>query len=649
MTILYFILAAAALGILVFIHELGHYFVAKKMGMTVETFGIGFGRPILKWRWHDVDWQLGWLPFGGYVKIAGMEFGKKEKETHKEPYDIPNGFFSKAPWRRIFVAIAGPLANFILALLIFVAIWAMGGREKPFSDYTQIIGWVDPKSELYALGVRPGDVITEYNGKPFTGSKDLLYAAMLGGKEVTLSGYHIDEKTGKETSFTHTIETYPAPFSIDGILTTGITATARYLIYDNLPNGAVNQLPEGSPMESSGISYGDRLVWADGEILYSMDQLSYILNSEQALLTIKRGDYFFLSRQPRVYARDLLLPEYVQNELIDWQYEVGLKNRWQQMRILPYIVSIEGYVEAPLEFIDKESYLEAFPLHPYSPQLEQSLQPGDRILAVDGKTIDKGYNILKLLQTHRVQLMIESNMPGDKQISWKDENKIFQNSLNFNKIQKLAQNVGIKNSNRNLGNLALLNPVEPKRMDQFVLSHEAQDRIKSEFEKQKEEIESIRNQEKRMQALYYLNKSHQKLLLGIYLQDRLVDYNPNPIRLFGHVFTETWQTLKALVMGYLHPKWISGPIGIVQVIHHGWQLGISEALFWIAAISVNLGFLNLLPIPVLDGGYICLALWEQITRRRLKAKTMERLIIPFVVLLIGLLIFLTFQDLTRLF
>ncbi len=128
MTILYFILAAIGLGILVFIHELGHYFVAKKMGMNVEIFSIGFGKPLFKWRWHQVDWQLAWLPFGGYVKIAGMEFGKKDKFTYNDPYSIPNGFFSKSPWRRILVACSGPFANFILAFLLFAAIWAMGGR-----------------------------------------------------------------------------------------------------------------------------------------------------------------------------------------------------------------------------------------------------------------------------------------------------------------------------------------------------------------------------------------------------------------------------------------------------------------------------------------------------------------------------------------
>ncbi len=79
------------------------------------------------------------------------------------------------------------------------------------------------------------------------------------------------------------------------------------------------------------------------------------------------------------------------------------------------------------------------------------------------------------------------------------------------------------------------------------------------------------------------------------------------------------------------------------------MLGVKEALFWMGVISLNLGILNLLPIPVLDGGHICFSLFEMVTKRRLKAKTMERLIIPFVVLLIGMIVFVTYHDLSRIF
>ena len=653
MTVLYFVLAAVALGILVFFHELGHYLVAKWTGMNVEIFSIGFGKPFLKWRWNNVDWQLCWLPFGGYVKIAGMEFGKKDKQNYTEPYDIPNGFFTKSPLKRILVACSGPCANFILAFLIFTAIWALGGREKPFADFTRIVGWVDPHSELYALGVRPGDVITHYNNKPYTGSKDLLYATMLGGKEIELKGFHIDYKTNEKTPFTYTVESYPAPNSINGILTTGIASGARYLIYDKFPDGSSNPLPEGSPLLGSGIAYQDRLVWADGEYLFSMEQLSNIINNGKTLLTVKREGKLFLTRQPRVSIGDLVLPTYVRNELIDWQYEMHLPQQWKkrahELYMLPFVINSEGYVEAPLEFIDTESKRNALPVHPYSQNLERPLLAGDRIVAVDGVFANKGYQILELLQQHRVHLIVERETPLSSKVSWQDEDRIFTQDISYNEIEKIIHTIGNQNPTKSIGRFALLASIEPKPIDQFELSPEAKEQRQREYEIQKEEIQKIRDKGKRAEALRILQQNQHKMILGIALQDRKVDYNPAPWVMFGTVFVETWQTLKALVMGYLNPKWISGPIGIVQVIHHGWTVGIGEALFWIAAISLNLGVLNLLPIPVLDGGYICLSLWELITRRRLRAKTMERLIIPFVVLLIGLLIFLTFQDITRLF
>ena len=235
--------------------------------------------------------------------------------------------------------------------------------------------------------------------------------------------------------------------------------------------------------------------------------------------------------------------------------------------------------------------------------------------------------------------MVDRQVPVEKKVLWKDEDTLFQKVVHWNEIQTIANSIGTPNPVKETEHLALLAPVIPKRSE----------RLKSDLEQTREKIGEIKDPERRAQALHYLEESQNQLILDVIFQDEEVTFNPNPFALFGSIFTETWHTLKALILGYLHPKWISGPIGIVNVIHHGWSLGIGEALFWIGAISLNLGVFNLLPIPVLDGGYICISLWEMITRRRLKAKTIERLIIPFVVLLVAFLIFLTIQDISRLF
>jgi regulator of sigma E protease len=84
-------------------------------------------------------------------------------------------------------------------------------------------------------------------------------------------------------------------------------------------------------------------------------------------------------------------------------------------------------------------------------------------------------------------------------------------------------------------------------------------------------------------------------------------------------------------------------------MQQGLGIGFKEALYWMGLISLNLGIINLLPIPVLDGGHICFSLWEVITRKRIPAKALEKIVFPFVILMIAFFIYVTFQDIIRLF
>src|SRR5207237_11936 len=146
----------------------------------------GFGKPIYSWMKDGVKWQIGWLLFGGYVKISGMEMSEKN-----DIYTIQDGFFSKSPIARIKVALAGPLVNIAFAFLAFAALWSAGGRVKHFSEYTHIIGWVDPYSDLYKKGVRPGDEIVSYNDEPFLSAKDHTVAPLMSGESIEVKGNHV--------------------------------------------------------------------------------------------------------------------------------------------------------------------------------------------------------------------------------------------------------------------------------------------------------------------------------------------------------------------------------------------------------------------------------------------------------------------------
>ena len=120
---LWFIVVAfiAAIGPLVFIHELGHYLVARWCGVGAETFSIGFGREILGWTdKQGTRWKVGWLPLGGYVKFVGdMNPASQSAEADDVPeVDRERAFQYKPVWQRFLIVLAGPLANFLLAIFI---------------------------------------------------------------------------------------------------------------------------------------------------------------------------------------------------------------------------------------------------------------------------------------------------------------------------------------------------------------------------------------------------------------------------------------------------------------------------------------------------------------------------------------------------
>jgi regulator of sigma E protease len=619
------IFAVLGLGFLIFIHELGHYFVARLKGMKVEAFSIGFGKAIYSWKHKGVTWQIGILPFGGYVKIAGMQ-----KEGTLEPHEIRDGFYEKSPWNRIQVAMAGPLVNIGFAMILFLAIWSLGGREKNFSEFTHRIGWVDPTSVLYEKGVRPGDVIQQYDGRDFRGMKDLLIASAMNDDQMHITGYKIDALSGLKTSFNYTLPTYENPyFQKDKLSTIGILSPASYLINQG-------ELPTGSPMLESGILPGDRLLWVDGDPVFSLQQLSSIVNDSTVFLTVERDDEIFQTKVPRVHVDDLKMSGWQRGEVDDWQHEAGIRSRLQDLSFIPYSLSPDARVEHRLDFIDENDQVKAFQ-NCQRCSYFNPLQEGDKILAVDGQAIHSAYDLLRELQTRRVLMIVERSPALLTPVSWKMAESEFEND-NLASMRTIASSIGTNSPVISYGNLHLLRPVTPVPSSQFMRG--------SQLEKS---IDEIKDPQKKTAALKVLETERKQVMLGLVLRDRDVMYNPNPFQQLKDVFQDTWRTLSSLLTGSLSPKYTMGPIGIVTVMQYSWFHGAKEAIYWMALISLNLGIMNLLPIPVLDGGHIVFSLWEMIFKRRIPAKIMERLVVPFVGLLLAFFIFVTFHDISRLF
>ena len=154
MTIVSFIFV---LGVLVFIHELGHFLVAKRAGIFVEKFSIGFPPYIFKRKWGETEYCIGLIPLGGFVKMAG-------ENPEDESTGAENEFMSKSVGARAAVLFAGPFSNYVLAVLIFIGIFYFSG--KPIYEQDKIVvGVLDETKPAYKAGLQTNDIIIGLNGK----------------------------------------------------------------------------------------------------------------------------------------------------------------------------------------------------------------------------------------------------------------------------------------------------------------------------------------------------------------------------------------------------------------------------------------------------------------------------------------------------
>jgi regulator of sigma E protease len=151
----------AVLGLLVFVHELGHFIAAKKSGISVEKFSLGFPPNIISKKIGETEYCIGVIPLGGYVKMKGDIADFADDDT--EPSGEPDEFMSAPVWKRAIVIAAGPIMNFVAALvLFFIIIWAWGNPvARPNSTE---IGIVSPGDPAETAGMRDGDIILSVNG-----------------------------------------------------------------------------------------------------------------------------------------------------------------------------------------------------------------------------------------------------------------------------------------------------------------------------------------------------------------------------------------------------------------------------------------------------------------------------------------------------
>jgi regulator of sigma E protease len=162
----------AVLGPLVFLHELGHYLVGRWCGIRADTFSIGFGREVLGWTdKRGTRWKVGWLPLGGYVQFAGDDDAMST--PHELKQNEPEGSFGAAAlWKRSLTVAAGPVANFIVAIIILAGFAMIYGKPTTLP----VAASVEAGSPAAAAGIVPGDRIVSVDGRAMATFNDILMA-----------------------------------------------------------------------------------------------------------------------------------------------------------------------------------------------------------------------------------------------------------------------------------------------------------------------------------------------------------------------------------------------------------------------------------------------------------------------------------------
>jgi regulator of sigma E protease len=162
------LLGLIGLGLVVFVHELGHFLAARLVGIDVEAFSIGWGKPILKRKIRGVEYRLGMFPLGGYCKMRGEnEFQEAWENRRREISPVPGTFFGANPFRRILVAFAGPFFNLLFAVLVLSVIWGAGFEVNTLGNRIILaseLGEPDQNYPANQAGLETGDRIISING-----------------------------------------------------------------------------------------------------------------------------------------------------------------------------------------------------------------------------------------------------------------------------------------------------------------------------------------------------------------------------------------------------------------------------------------------------------------------------------------------------
>jgi regulator of sigma E protease len=536
-----FIAFVVVLGILIFVHELGHFLVAKGFRVGVEKFSLGFGPKLIGKRVGETEYLLSAIPLGGYVKMVG-----EDPKEPLSPEDEARSFNHQPLSRRFLIVAAGPVSNILFALFIFMGMFMAG---YPSEDTT--IGLVEKDSPAWQAGIRGGDHVLAVNQDPVRLWEELAEKIReSAGKALTL------EIARGETHFDVTV--HPTLRDEKNIFGEEKEQSVIGIVHHSLAP-VVGISDPTSPAGRQGLKTGDLVVSVNGQEVKTFPKLEEILDHEMGnrlVFTVRRGD-----------------KEIKQTvELTPGETEAFQAKERDPLTVLG-ISSAELFVKDVLSG---------------SPAEKAGIKAGDRILAVKGQSVER---------FTKLQEIISENPNVSLPIELVREGKI----LKLTVVPEEAQVKDAMGQKVPMGKIGILSSYRPQPGPTLSIRY-------------------------------------------------------NPFVAFYKGLLMTWDITKLilislvkLIQHVIPAETIGGPILIAQLAGQQIQYGLLELLKFLALISINLGILNLLPIPILDGGHILFFAIEGMLGRPLSMQKREIAQQIGLFLLISLMIFAFYNDLMRVF
>lgn len=545
--------ALIAIGVLVVVHEFGHFLAAKLFKVGVPVFSVGMGPRIFGFWWRGTDYRLSALPIGGYVQLEGADpFGEEDFEGPAAP--LENNFMHKPVWQRLIVLFAGPAANIVLPVLIFTLLF-MGG----YPEYRPELGMVSYDSPAWHAGLRDGDVVLAVDDLKVRSWRDLeRMLAKRAGSAVELS-----VERGGEALVVSLPEGVIERRAVNVISaeSLGIEAGRR--------SARIGVAHPESPAAKAGLQTFDGITKVQGSKVDGWAGLIHALDPlDQAEIHYVRADLETGERSEGVVT------------LSRSQWSPDPEDPWSN----------------PWGFAPADLYAGA--VMEGRPADEAGVVPGDRLFAIDGVPVRDFLHLKSLIAVSAVDRIDRS--AGTRPIT-----------------------------------LTLMR--EGQRLDRA--------------------FTPVLIDDTTVDGTRYTPIIGVTIVSDARLLPERVLRRYNPITALGLGVERTWEAaenvftaLGSLIRGRTNPaKMVGGPLAIFAVTGQSLMMGIHAYAGTVAAISVSLAIVNLLPVPALDGGQITVFLIEWIRGRPLSAELRVRIQMFGVLILFALIILVTISDIFNVF